>query len=72
MYTLVPALFAELSVTVILSFETISLSSEAAIIAVPTATASVFEKLLSAKFDAFVALIAEVVLSSKVKILPPL
>jgi hypothetical protein len=32
-YTLVPALFAELSVTVILSFETKSLSSEAAITA---------------------------------------
>ena len=57
-YTLVPALLAELSVTVILSFETKSLSSEAAITAVPTATASAFEKLLSAKLEAFVALIA--------------
>ena len=71
-YTLVPALLRELSVTVILSFDTKSLSSEAAITAVPTATASAFEKLPSAKLDAFVALIAEVVLSSKVKILPPL
>ena len=71
-YTLVPALFAELSVTVILSFDTKSLSSEAAITALPIATASAFEKLLSAKLEAFVALICEVVLSSKVKILPPL
>ena len=71
-YTLVPALFAELSVTVILSFDTKSLSSEAAITALPIATASVFEKLLSAKLEAFVSLICDVVLSSKVKILPPL
>ena len=66
---LVPALFAELSVIVTLSFGRINPSIEAAITAVAAACAAAFER-LPAKSEAFAADIFELVLSSKVKIAP--
>ena len=69
LYTRVPALFAELSVTVTLSFGLKNPSIEDAITAVAAACAPAFVR-VPAKSDAFAAEMLPFVLSSKVKIPP--
>ena len=71
-YTLVPALLALLSVTVILSFGLIVLSEAFAITAAAAACAAAVVMLAWANSEAFVADIWLVVDSSKVNTLPPL